>query len=335
MSLHLIRGPEHSGPIESLAARLGSRGGGRVRLADLAGDLDRRARRTLAPGLAARRAFTWQRSDRLDPTWFPQGVATSWHTGHGAQTGHGADLLLVSWYSKNGEGSRISVLDPLTGDYRHVLLVEADPGAPGGFRPLTIHAGGLVWHGQWIHVAATKRGFFSCSLGDLLHDPSAVSGYAYLLPVRLHHQASTGDGVAASAGMRFSFLSLDRSGDTPMLLAGEYGRGSATTRLVHYGVAELESPSGTAIGTVAGTGPIQMQGAVVVDGVYYLTVSHGSRAPGEVVVGRPGAWTRRRFRTPPGPEDLVFHPPTDRFWSVTEHPGRRWIFSMPRRALRA
>jgi hypothetical protein len=31
-----------------------------------------------------------------------------------------------------------------------------------------------------------------------------------------------------------------------------------------------------------------------------------------------------------GPEDLCYHPPSGRFWSVSEHPGRRWVFAMDR-----
>jgi hypothetical protein len=31
-----------------------------------------------------------------------------------------------------------------------------------------------------------------------------------------------------------------------------------------------------------------------------------------------------------GPEDIAYWPSTDRFWSVSEHRHRRWVFSMKR-----
>ena len=35
----------------------------------------------------------------------------------------------------------------------------------------------------------------------------------------------------------------------------------------------------------------------------------------------------------PGPEDIVYWPETDLLWSVSEHPGRRWVFAMNRSRL--
>jgi len=334
VSLALTRSPAPIEPVALLAGLLASRGGGRIGMRGLLADpeaLVRRAHRTWAPGLAVRRCWSWERHDRRDPTWFPQGVAHSW------RTGYTDDVLLVSWYSKAGQGSRLSVLDLGTGRYQHVGLVEVLPGDASGqgaplVRPVGVHAGGIVWHGALVHVAATRRGFLTFDVDDLLHDPQATYGFEYLLPVRTAHRADETD------GLRFSFLSLDRSTEVPAILVGEYARGQDVARLARYrldAAGELVTDaSGDAHAEVIGEGVHQMQGAVAVDGLYYATVSHGSRAPGEVVVGRPGAWRRRRFRTPPGPEDLTYHPPTDMLWSVTEHPGRRWVFAMPRRALR-
>ena len=332
VSLDLTRNPAPTAPIARLVERLTASGGGRIGMRGLLGDsvgLRRRARRTWAPGLAVRRCWMWDRHDRRDPTWFPQGVAHSW------QTGYAEDVLLVSWYSKAGQGSRISVVDLGTGRYQHVGLVEVHAGSDGESvtTPMAVHAGGIVWHGRWLHVAATRRGFLTFDVDDLLYDPTGESGFDYLLPLRLAHQSS-GD----ADGMRFSFLSLDRSASETAIVVGEYARASDSARLARYAVTptgELAADAAGAIqAEVVGDGVHQMQGAVAVNGIYYLTVSHGALAPGEVVVGSPGRWRRRRFRTPPGPEDLAFHPPTDRFWSVTEHPGRRWLFSMPRSALR-
>jgi hypothetical protein len=73
-----------------------------------------------------------------------------------------------------------------------------------------------------------------------------------------------------------------------------------------------------------------MQGATVARGRYYVTASHGPAKPGSVYVGQPGALRRHRWATPPGPEDTAYWPSTDLLWSLSEHPRRRWVFSMRR-----
>ena len=37
--------------------------------------------------------------------------------------------------------------------------------------PLRVHAGGVVWCGPYLHVAATARGVITCRLDDLLRVP--------------------------------------------------------------------------------------------------------------------------------------------------------------------
>ena len=39
--------------------------------------------------------------------------------------------------------------------------------------PLRVHAGGIVWCGPYLHVAATAKGFYTCRLDDLLRVPEA------------------------------------------------------------------------------------------------------------------------------------------------------------------
>src|SRR5688572_26638055 len=90
--VHLVRTDENVEEIDELAARLG----GRVGLPAVLGDLNRRARRTLAPGRAVHRAMTWDADDRRDPRWWPQGISTSadaWDTGEV----EGRRVLVVSW----------------------------------------------------------------------------------------------------------------------------------------------------------------------------------------------------------------------------------------------
>jgi hypothetical protein len=73
-----------------------------------------------------------------------------------------------------------------------------------------------------------------------------------------------------------------------------------------------------------------MQGVVVRRGQHLVSVSNGPWLPGTVHAGRPGELRARRLAVPMGPEDLCYWPSTDRVWSVTEHPRRRWFFAMRR-----
>ena len=103
-------------------------------------------------------------------------------------------------------------------------------------------------------------------------------------------------------------------------MAGEYRNGTDDARLLR---AEL----GGSITEVHG-GPERMQGACVVDGIWYVTTSNGPLRAGDLWVGRPGALVRRAGVLPPGPEDLAHEPGSRRLWSVSEHPGSRWIYAI-------
>jgi len=76
-----------------------------------------------------------------------------------------------------------------------------------------------------------------------------------------------------------------------------------------------------------------MQGATVVDGTYYVTVSRGRHRLGHLYVGAPGALTPYRWTLPAGPEDISYWPSRDQLWSLSEHPGRRYVYAMDRRRL--
>jgi hypothetical protein len=323
--LRLARTDENAAEIEALAEALAPYGGGRVGLAPLLADLPMRASRALAPGRAVHRALAWERADAGDPRWFPQGVTNSYRTSVTRQ------MLLVSWYSTTGLGARVSLLDLETHRYRHVLLVA--PTAAGTPEPVQVHAGGIVWQGGLLHVAATGRGLLTFRLDDLMLDPSERHGHRYLLPVRYAYRATAEDGVER---LRFSFLSVDRSGGGLSLLVGEYGSRTQTRRFARF---DVDGTTGLlAAGADGLSRPLRieeshqerMQGAAVVDGRYYVTVSHGRRGLGDVMTGLPGSFRRTRWATPMGPEDLCYHPPSGLFWSVSEHPGRRWVFAMQR-----
>jgi hypothetical protein len=340
--VHLTRTEENGAEIDALAGLLAEHGGGLVGTDGLLGDLDRRLRRTYLPwprmlGRAVDRALTWERRDRRDLRWYPQGISTS------VRTGVDRDLLVTSWYSRKDEGSRVSFLDLETKRYRHVLLVEpttADPspgsGAAAGFKPLRAHAGGIVWHGPYLHVAATGRGFLTCRVEDVMRAPAAAGlptyGHDYVLPVRFAYRAANDEGVTR---LRFSFMTLDRSTDPPSLVVGEYGNSKQTRRLARFptdaGTGLLSTDDdGVSRPVLDGEdGLARMQGTAVVDGTYFVTSSHGT-SYGSMHVGRPGGFRTHRWATPPGPEDLVYWPASDLLWSLSEHPGWRWVFAMRR-----
>lgn len=281
--MHLTRTDDHSAEVDALAAR----SGGRVGLAGVLDDLDRRLRRTWAPGLAVRRAWAWDRADSNDRSWWPQGVSC----------GPEPRLLGVTWYAEAG-GSRLSILDLDARRYRHVRLVVP---TADGWEPLRVHAGGLAWHEGRVYVAGTRAGLWVCELDDVVR----LDG-EYLLPVR--HR------LAPSEPFRFSFVSASDAG----LLVGEYDNAGGPRRLadVSHGGGEV---------TVHDAGVRRAQGAVHVRDRWFLTASHGPWRPGSLWSGSPGALRERRWATPMGPEDLAYDAARDVLWTVTEHPHRRWI----------
>lgn len=289
-------------------------------MAELLAGARRRVRWAIAPGLRVRRSYTWDRADRHDPTWWPQGITCS------ADAGRPDDLLLVSWYSKQGAGVRITFLDRTTRRYRHVPL--ALPGADGALSPLRVHAGGIGWRGPWLYVASTMRGCYVAHLDDLRRRATGE----LVWPVRLKYAAPSDD----PNGMRYSFISTtDEPSPHGVLLAGEYGGPATTHRLARFafdpsGLLRLGADGhATAVGVDSGVP--SMQGAAWAGDRYLLMVSRGRRRPGDLWDGPAGRLRPRPFAAPPGPEDVSWDGRL--LWSVTEFPGRRWIVALkpPRR----
>lgn len=369
--VHLVRSVERVEAIDALAAALADDGGGRVGVRGVLGALNRTATASRVPASAARWGFGWDDQDSRSERWWPQGITTSADRGDGEEL-DGRRVVCASWYSKTvgglNKGSRVTFVDVTDRErlrYRHVLLVEAvlrdDGGGEGGgggkdggaveVRPVKVHAGGIVWHGDHLYVAGTSRGISTFHLDDLMRvgEPGPRSalgvgrgwfGYRYVLPVRF-----TYDGFAAAGTekMRYSFLSLarGRGGREPRLVAGEYSRAGrgGTTRLVDFAI----DPSTALLRTcedgharplsLPATGVEAMQGAVVVDGTWFLAASAGRFQRGSLYVGRPGRFRRRRWVLPVGVEDLAYWPGRDELWSLSEYPRRRYVFAMDRSRL--
>jgi hypothetical protein len=326
---HLRRTEESADEIAALIRRYG----GPVGVAGVLHALDRSARRVPVPGLAVDWGFRWDDEDLASARWWPQGITNSAHV-----PGVDRKLLVTSWYAKDlpgdrdNQGSRITVVDLETLRYQHVLLVV--PTAEGGaVRPLTVHAGGLVWGGPYLHVAGTRRGLYTCLMDEIVEvEPTEETfGHRFVLPVRFAYDATDDDEL-----MRYSFLSLDRSTDVPHLVAGEYGSGEMTTRIVRYALDpatyRLDAEEGGVSRPVTfderGVG--HMQGATIVDGRYHVTTSRGRWRLGAMQVGEPGAFRTFRQAMPVGPEDLCHRADDDLLWSLTEYPTRRFVFCMRR-----
>lgn len=350
--VHLRRTEERVDEVAALATACG----GAVGVGGVLDHLERRLRRAVPTGLKVWRQWAWDRADSFSQRWWPQGITTSIDaTGTRRGLVAGREVVVTSWYSHQvagiNKGVRISFVDVNARRYRHVLLVV--PKVVDGqvtLAPLKAHAGGIVWVGPWLYVAGTAKGIHVFRLDDIVAIPDdlydedadrigrhgdrlASYGHRFVLPLRFSYRAAADEGEEP---LRYSFLSLDRDPAGPALVVGEYGRRKQTTRLARF---ELD-PETYLLPTdehglsrpllLEGNGQRGMQGACVVGDTWYLTASHGPWGLGTLYVGRPGAWRAVRRALPMGPEDIAYVPATDSLWSVTEHPGRRWIYKLRR-----
>ena len=333
LPIRLVRTDENVDEISALADRYG----GTVGLSAVVDHLNRQGEKVPVPGRQVDWGFTWNESDRTTTRWWPQGITTS-ADAFDTEDLDGRRLLITSWYSKDvdgvSHGSRITVVDIDTLEYRHVLLVTTVESFGGQrLQPLHVHAGGLVWCGPYLHIAATRRGLFSARLDDIIEvDPDDAFGYRFVLPVRFAYRSTATEGAEQ---MRYSFLSLDRSASPPELVAGEYGTKGMTTRLARYPLDPEtwhlhsgDDGESEPAGLESGIG--HMQGATTVHGRWYVTTSRGQWRLGHLRVGTPGHFRTLARALPTGPEDIAYWPSTGRLWSLTEHPGKRWVFCVDR-----
>ncbi len=362
--MHLLRSDDRVAEVDAFVGRVG----GRVGLRGVLADLDRTARAVTVPAPAATWGFRWDREDMRSQRWWPQGITTSADSVPGSASGAGAGVgegtfegravLVTSAYSQTvdgvNQGARLSFVDltdPAAIRYRHVLLVEPyfrDDGSVD-VRPVRVHAGGIVWHGDHIHVAGTTRGFSSFRLEDIVRVPAGdgsrlrirdgspatvdAFGYRYLLPVRFTYDARAEGG---STKMRYSFASVDRSASPHHLVVGEYAHRSGPTRLARFAIDPATSllstaPDGRSVPvSLQDAGVFGMQGATVVHGTWFLTTSRGRYRLGSIWVGEPGRFREHRHQLPVGPEDITYWPERDQLWSLSEYPGARYVFALPR-----
>ncbi|KAA1380579.1 hypothetical protein [Aeromicrobium fastidiosum] len=317
----------------------------RVGLRAVIADLNRTGRRADVPGEAVAEGFTWDARDVASDRWWPQGITTSADAyGHDATAGtfDGRDVLLTSWYAHGRVarrllGSRITVVVDIDGAapaYRHVLLVEpVKVGPMHVLKPVRVHAGGIVWYGDHLFVAGSGAGIRVFRLDDITRVRNRVHsrGYRYVLP-----QATTyvAEQDPDHAPLTYSFLSLDRGEHVDSLVAGEYGtKDSASHRLVRYPLDRdtqllRGDERGRSTALELHDGQPRMQGATLVGDTWVVTASAGEGRAGDLWVGRPGHLRKHRGVLPTGPEDVAHWPQRGQVWSLTEWPGRRWVFGV-------
>jgi hypothetical protein len=310
-------------------AALAERHGGAVGIEGVLARLNRQARPIEVPGSAVTRAYGWEERDNWDSRWWPQGV--SWSTDVDAPEG----VIVTSAYAKDRMGitaaSRITVVDLASLKYRNVLLVRPMFWrGRAAFRPLRVHAGGIVWYGpSYLYIAGSHRGILGCRMEDIIEVPPsrATLGHHFVLPLRFTYRAPLGS-------MTYSFMSLDRSVGPPELVVGEYGLKSKPTRLARFQLTgdhlAAEAKSTAKPSLFDDRGVAHMQGAVTVKGTWYVTQSRGASALGQLQVGEPGNFRRYKDALPIGPEDIAYWPARDELWSQTEHVGNRCFFAMDR-----
>jgi hypothetical protein len=347
----------------------------------LAGLLDGRGRRAYRARLrgAATVGYRWGLVDTFTSTWWPQGIATGQHSG--------SPVIITSWFAqaRRGKkmGARISIIDlrnRAQPRYHHVLLVE--PKRRDGtvvFEPVQVHAGGIVWTGDRLLVAATHGGIREFHLGDILRTPTAgvlrrptgLFGYRHILP-----QAGvfSPPNDQQGKGMRYSFLSLESgsdpsavpepmpatdapaitsstdasattsSTDPPATTSTSNSAPPARQHTVRLITGEYSKNEKGRLGRLHLTGDrstvndvhvpqiLEMQGAVVHNGVWFVNASRGDKSGGDLWVGTPGKMTRHAGVLPPGPEDNAILADRNEIWSVTEFPRKRWIYAIDLRS---
>ncbi|MCU1407164.1 MAG: hypothetical protein JWQ43_3467 [Glaciihabitans sp.] len=336
-----------------------------IGLAGLLNQRGHRARRVRVPGRAATTGFRWRWVDVWNTTWWPQGIAVGEHNGIPlAVTSWFAQKR--RGHSMGSRISIVDLRNPRRPRYHHVLLVSPRREANDGtsFDPVTVHAGGIAWSGDRLLVAATFGGFREFDLrgilraesGGMLARSTGLFGYRYLLPEVARYRPPKAD---KEDRMRYSFVSLDTDnggvgdiddgggGDHIDNGAGDAPGIGASASDVHLGAGDVHLVTGeystdnkghlarlrlaqgrTVIDDTHVPDIPHMQGAVVRDGTWFVNASRGDKQGGDLWVGVPGKMTRHEGVLPIGPEDIAAWPGRNQLWSVTEFPGKRWIYAV-------
>lgn len=216
--------------------------------------------------------YCWDSGDSVSQEWIPQAV-TGVSDAQADEYWGTKRPVVTSWYDDNTycpsagsnacyeKGVRLSVLDPATDKYRHILLAYPYYNSYNhiSYEPINIHAGGIAWYKYYLYVADTLHGLRVFDMRDILdldpdqnpatddttldgltsnvQDGSQMGrqnnvwysyGYRYVLPqVASYDFAATESNTsastcAASGAPKASYLSIDRSSSPHQLIMGEY-----------------------------------------------------------------------------------------------------------------
>ena len=121
-----------------------------------------------------------------------------------------------------------------------------------------------------------------------------------------------------SEKFRYSFLAEGSDG----IVAGEYAK-DESGRLARLTLADRSA----SVRDIHAPGIPEMQGALLIDGVWVVSSSRGDKQNGDLWTGSEGGLVKREGALPPGPEDLAWWPERRQVWGATEHPGQRWVYA--------
>ncbi|PWW73263.1 hypothetical protein C7212DRAFT_359401 [Tuber magnatum] len=299
------------------------------------------------------RATRWENSASFNDfgttSWYPQGISTS-ADAYDVGTYEGKRVTLVSWYDNRdvpaaeNKGVRIAFVDrdKSPDAYRYVLLVEPYSNAgTADFRSVKVHAGGIAWYGNSLYIVDTDNGFrvfdltqiWKVETGDGIGRKAgggfSAANYAYVLPQSRTYTPAD----PPSPGIRFSFVSLDRTTTPDSLVVGEYQPASFTgpRRFVRWSIDYtnrqlITNSAGVATATWAYQVNIdRMQGANSVNGKFYISRSNGG-SNGDIISWVPGNLANiAGGALPEGPEDMSYDKTTGTMYTLTEAVNGRYI----------
>jgi hypothetical protein len=217
--------------------------------------------------------FTFDSGDNGDCTNYPQGITSSRDAIGTANSGNydGHQLILVSWYTKDGcdgaqSRSRITLVDwdaTYPNKYRKILLVEpTGSAATPNFKDITVHAGGVSWYGDYLYVADTGHGMRVFDMRKILKTNTGgtadqigrqsngtyyAHNYAYVLPQVGTVTASTTSGTS----LVWSSISLDRVSGS--IVMAEYTCQSGCTAYPNRAPRAIRFPFASGATTFAAT----------------------------------------------------------------------------------
>ncbi|GAA4904374.1 hypothetical protein LX16_3681 [Stackebrandtia albiflava] len=319
---------------------------------DVVDSANRTARSCSAPVSHRVASFCWNSGDGSVAYWMPQGITSSSDAYPGG-TVDGREVLITSWYDTGSSGinrgvrlSFVDMSDPVTPDYRHILLVEPYwSGSEPNYRRVAAHAGGLVWYGDKLYVNNTYDGMRVFDMDDLMRVSTGDSGkigrqsdgrymahdYLYILPQSGRYVPST---VGGEPRVRYSQSSLDRTTSPDSMVVSEYGNPGDGTRIIRFDLDEAnheiraDSDGYARADWSRVTSFRSVQGATAVNGTFYVQRSNGDGSRGDLFTWRPGNYAEPHDGTVPiGPEDLSYWSQKGQLWSLSEYAGKRYVYA--------